>query len=199
MESIHFSLEGCVLFETVTDVPSCFSPERAEICWRQEKPRWSVHQPTRRETGGVRGGRHLWMMDERWEGLQTVRCSLYLLCLFDTEIEAKLDEGMKWGAKMERSDWMRGGGMIRENCPEGWRNHASFSFVRWGGALAQLYPASSPPPFSALVNIRLVDVLIWLVRFSGSASSFHSPREERLCYWSQLNRQRICPLYRFQS
>lgn len=45
--------------------------------------------------GGVRGGRHLWMMDERWEGLQTVRCSLYLSCLFDTEIEAKLDEGKK--------------------------------------------------------------------------------------------------------
>lgn len=41
------------------------------------------------------GGRHLWMMDERWEGLQTVRCSLYLSCLFDTEIEAKLDEGKK--------------------------------------------------------------------------------------------------------
>lgn len=135
--------------------------------------------------GGVRGGRHLWMMDERCEGLQTVRCSLYLCCFFDTEIEAKLDEGKKWGAKMERSDWMRGGEMIRENYLEECRNHASFSFGRLGGALDQFYLSSSPPPFSALVNIRFVNVVIWLVRFSGSASSSRSsPREERPCPWS---------------
>lgn len=35
------------------------------------------------------------MMDERWEGLQTVRCSPYLPCVFDMEIEAKLNEGKK--------------------------------------------------------------------------------------------------------
>lgn len=128
----------------------------------------------------VRGGRHLWMMDERWEGLQTVRCSLYLSCLFDMEIKAKLDKGKKWGAKMAQNDWMRGGGMIRENYLEEWQNRTSFSFVRLGGALDQFL---SPPPFSALVDIRFVGVLIWLVHFSGSASFSPSPHEERLSKW----------------
>lgn len=29
-----------------------------------------------------RGGKHLCMMDERWRGVQTVRCSLYLCYAF---------------------------------------------------------------------------------------------------------------------
>lgn len=47
-----------------------------------------------------RGGKHLCMMDERWSGLQTVRCSLYLSYAF-------LSEG--------RSDRRRVGGLGSED------------------------------------------------------------------------------------
>lgn len=70
--------------------------------------------------------------------------------------------------------------MIRENYLEEWWNYNSFSFISLGGALDLFL---SPPPFSALDNIRFVGVLIWLVCISASASSSHSPPcEERLCH-----------------
>lgn len=84
MKSIHFGLEGCVLCENDAEVPSCFSPEQAEKCQRGEKGRQNIYEQMRRGVAAQRwrGGQYLWMMDERWKGLQTVRCSLYLSYAF---------------------------------------------------------------------------------------------------------------------
>lgn len=59
-----------------------------------------------------RGGKHLCMMDERWRGLHTVRCSRYLSYAF---LIRRMREGQTGGglegcgARMEGGDEIRGG------------------------------------------------------------------------------------------
>lgn len=59
-----------------------------------------------------RGGKHLCMMDERWRGLQTVRCSLYLSYAFlIRRVRAGWTGGGRGGgADMGGGDGIKGGG-----------------------------------------------------------------------------------------
>lgn len=88
MKSIHFFPGKDVCFAKLLLTCHRAIAQSKQRYARGEEKREAEHIATDKGSGGAtgarrqRGGKHLWMMDERWEGLQTVRCSLYLSMRF---------------------------------------------------------------------------------------------------------------------
>lgn len=104
------------------------------------------HAPTNEEGGGGsgverRGGKRLCMMDERWRGLQTVRCSLYLSYAF---LIRRVREGWRGVGGLRGEDGI-GWGRVKERRRRCYRmyylaeccQHLGLSLMRPGGTLCR--------------------------------------------------------------
>lgn len=162
-------------------------------CWHAVMlwPRASTDMPEARERKAERAPTHEGemgcegreaFMDDGWEVGRVVDCQMFPLSL--TRFWYWDRDKVRWGEEMRSKDgeWLNEGRRdYRGELPGKMSESGTFFFQTTGRSSGKMslngpilkVPSTHPfpPPFSALVNIQFVDVLVCLVRFTGTSSS----------------------------